>query len=554
MIELLVAMGVMFSALLVLAYTMLTGLSAVGFSRQRTEATALANQALEEIRALPANQLYMSSSDISADSQLVSCGTNTTCFNGRTVPVATNSSANAPLFPHITHTTGAPGNTPYTIESYLTYDPSDTTNHTLIATVQVSWTGSQIGGVANHVQVETKIYNNQFNEAPPTVHTFMAQATGIPGTITVTGTLLGNQLVDLNMPLPSTTAYLNGTSIPGTTNVGTSGGTVTSGIGLPAGFNGIKAAGVSILSTPSVTANASSAAGASQGGPTTQSATGTVASAIPGALGIDTGTISSTLNVGPAFSASAVAASNANGGVSTPGQGNLPTNGLGYGQSEASQTGAAGATLSVAGLSLLGLSIPLASIGLVNIVPTGASAPDSSVVAQNGTASLPLKQTYTATTTQQFTELDVLGIGLLGAAPVPLIALTGFNKTATACAGPGTCTATTSSAENGAISILGGAPIQLQTILSDSQPALQLVNNLLTGINLPLGVLGSVGVSGVGISTAGSTPVLNGPNSISVGSPLTINLTAQATVLGVSLLNVNINITLGTASASASYS
>src|SRR5580704_12419644 len=216
LIEVLIALGVMFSALTVLAYTMLSGLSAVGESRQRTEATALANQSLEQIRALPASQLYMSVSDVTGDPLLIACGS-ATCFNGRTVPTANFGASTIsadPLSPHIKTVTALPGSTIYTLKSYVTTDPTDPTGHTLVATVMASWSSAEKGGVASSLQVESKIYNAQFNEAPPLVHTFTAAATGSPGTITVSGTVLGASLANITFNMPSTAAGMNGTSLP----------------------------------------------------------------------------------------------------------------------------------------------------------------------------------------------------------------------------------------------------------------------------------------------------------------------------------------------------
>ena len=50
-------------------------------------------------------------------------------------------------------------------------------NDTVVATVMASWSSAEKGGVASSLQVESKVYNAQFNEAPPLVHTFTAAAT-----------------------------------------------------------------------------------------------------------------------------------------------------------------------------------------------------------------------------------------------------------------------------------------------------------------------------------------------------------------------------------------
>jgi hypothetical protein len=531
MIEVLVALGVMFSALTVLAYTMLSGLTAVGFSRQRTEATALGNQALEQIRALPANQLYMSTSDVAGDIQLVSCGSNT-CFNGRTVPVANfgSSPATTPFTPsHVTNTTGAPGNTPYTVKSYLTLDPTDPSGHTLVATVQVSWTASQKGGVASHVQVETKIYNNQFNEAPPTVHTFDVKAQTVPGTISVTGTVLGASLLNVTFNLPSTQAGMNGTTIPGTTNVGAAGSPVSSSIAQ----SGITAAGQTLLNTPATSVSAQSLAGTATDGPHTGTATPTLGNNLSSQLSLlDAGAVSGTVAVGSVENTSAVAGSTY-----------AANSSLGYGQGTASQTGALSANVGVNALT------NLLNIGVVSLVPTGSAAPDQSTVNESGT-STPL-QTYNGSATQSFTTIDIGNLSLLGLPLTNLVSLTGFKKSVAVCAGPATATCNPAPAINtGSISILGQTPIPIANLLSGLVPVSTLNGLLLNPVSLP--PLTTLGVSGTGISL-GSTPSVS-TGSASIGSPLSIDLHLTATVLGINLLNVTIDVNLGSVSATASYS
>lgn len=542
----------MFSALTVLAYTMLSGLSAVGESRQRTEATALANQALEQIRALPASQLYMSTSDLTGDPQLIACGT-ATCFNGRTVPTANFGASTIsadPLSPHVTHVTGIPGNTVYTLKSYVTTDPADPTGDTLVATVMASWSSAEKGGVASSLQVESKVYNAQFNETAPNIHRFAASATGSPGQIKITGTVLGSSVVDVEFNMPSTSAGMNGTSLPNSTNVGASASpptpsSVSSGIA-QSGITG--PLGLSLLKTPTATASVGSTAGSAPAGQT-NTQTPTVAGSLPGAFGlVDTGALTGSASVGSTETASAEAASSATGGTITAGSPTPPTNGLGFGQATASQTGVVGANLSVLGL----LGSNLLGIGLVSLTPTGNANPDYSTVAQNGAAGAPQLQTFNATANNGFTDLSILNLnGALGPLfPGPLLDLHGFQQTASACAkatAAPTCTAT-AQVDSGTISVLGGTPVSVTSLIQGLVP-LSTLNMALTGINLSLiPALSTLGVTGTGI-TVGTD---QSPGS--VPSPLTINLMVNASLLGISLLNLTINITLGSASASASYS
>src|SRR5436190_1023674 len=53
LIELMLALGVILVAVIILAYTVSSSLANVAYSRQRDGANALANQTMEQLRALP---------------------------------------------------------------------------------------------------------------------------------------------------------------------------------------------------------------------------------------------------------------------------------------------------------------------------------------------------------------------------------------------------------------------------------------------------------------------------------------------------------------------
>ena len=249
-------MGVIFSTLLLLAHTMFTSFSAVGFSRQRTEATALANQALEQVRALPFDLLSMSLPDLAGggDTQVKTCQAPLTgyCFpnlTGRVIPAAVygtgtpttpffNSVAHPANQPdHVTTKVGNPGITTYTIKSFITIDPTDLTGQTKVATVQVSWTPAQVGGVSPNVQVETKIHTSPFSESPPgstttttvaAVHGYTALAQSQAGSIVVSGTVVNLNAANVTFNLPNTKAYLSGNTTVGT-STGPAGNLVAAG-------------------------------------------------------------------------------------------------------------------------------------------------------------------------------------------------------------------------------------------------------------------------------------------------------------------------------------
>lgn len=535
-------MGLIFTALIIMAGTMLSSFAAVGFSRQRTEATALADQALEQMRALPANQLFMSTGDIATDGQLLPSGcvsTGTCTFNGRTVPMTNFGAAppTTPLVPsHIATRTALPGTTTYTVASYLTLDPTDASNQTLVATVQVKWNNPQKGGVQPNVQVESKIYNGKFSDAGPGVHTFAATAQGLPGGILVSGTLLNRSLANLAMNFPSVTAGLNGTSLPGTTDVGRAGNAVSSTVAADT----VSAASVALVSTGAASASAQSLAGAipAVNGTNTQTANPTVLS-LPGSSGLNVGSIVGNFAAGASNKTDAIAATQADGRATIP-SGNMPasTLGLGYGRSVATQTG-----LISADLSLLGA----VNIGLVSAQPTGNAAPgpDMATVQQNGTAANPFAQTITASAQKALTELDVLTI--LGN---PTVKLTGFQASATSCAAgplnPSGCAGTPAPASAGQLTIAG----LLSIPLAGATPATITIPSIDVNVGLLLSI---VRVQASGSVTIGAVPSTSG-GTASVPSPVTVNIHLLVSLLGVNLTDLNISVSLGTISTSASYS
>lgn len=517
------ALGVIFTTLLVLAFTMFTAFKSVGFSRQRTEATALANQALEQIRALPADQLFMSMTDTApADTALLpaGCVTAGTCtFNGRTVPMS-NFGATPPTTPlsptHIKTQTPSPGNSLYTVKSYLTIDGLDSTNQTRIATVQVSWSNPSQSGVSPNVQVESKLHTAAFDDAAPLTHTYTSSAVGTGAVVSVTGTMLNRTAVNLGLNFSATNAYFSGGV--GGTNVGPTGNLISGG----SAPTTLQAAGISVLTTGSSVATATNAAGTvTPDGPNSASAsaatlnmTGTAG----GLGGLGSLSVTSANSVG-----AAIAASKANGQTSIPSGNLLPTSHLGYGRATASQSGPVSVDLN--------LLNGLLALPLVSVTPAGNSTPDVATVAES-------TNTYTAAANKTFTEVDVLG-GLL----IPVVKLTGFSASASACASPtsGVCPASTA-IEQGSLTILG------------------ITTNLLGHVAGSLGLrsttvaLGAATLAIGANATIGSSTATS-PGSGSVSSPLTVDVTLQiSTILTGTLVNLAIHVDLGSISTSAAYS
>ena len=94
LVEVMVAAGILLTALVAMAYTMTVALSYTAFSRQRQGATGLANQTMEQIRALPFDVLKkgLSNADLTGggDPNIIGgCGS-TYCYGGEQIPRGAN--------------------------------------------------------------------------------------------------------------------------------------------------------------------------------------------------------------------------------------------------------------------------------------------------------------------------------------------------------------------------------------------------------------------------------------------------------------------------------
>ncbi len=555
LVEVLVAMVLISTALLVLAATMFNAFASIGFSRQRDTATQLANQAMEQIKALNFSDLAMSVTDLTTPADpLVTCtsGAAPCTFKGRTIPTVSTGSPPAPLFPHTTTIKPAPAVSTYTISSYLTFDPSNN-KQALVATVRVTWdkavqgTGSTAAGALGAVvQIESTI----FATGPLAVgngggnggHVWNAQAQSNPGTISVSGTLLGTSLANVQFGPGSATATI---AADGTASA-------TGAVG--ASVLQLVAAGP-LLNNPGTSASATSPPGNPVSStPTPQNDTGLLgtqsASLVQGlnlvgaSLGIN---FAASGGVGPTATVKALAANSASAASNNFSGQTLPGSSLPYAQGFAQQSGLVSLNLNL-GLTVLGITTNLLSLPLINLTPLGNYAPDLATVCQQlnsgagcagampGTANiasgvsqaLPAGPAIVAQAQKTFSQISVLPtVGLLN--------LTGFTTAASAAAGPGT-SANGSAASTGTLSVLG-AGLPFSSLLGGLTRAAP---------SITVGALGLLNVS-VTASTGAAT---TGAHTASVSAPL--NLTVTVSLAG--LVNLTITVNLGSVNAGASYS
>jgi len=159
LLELVLACGVLALVLASLAYTGTMAFADAAISRHRTTASNLANEAIEQVRALPYNKvaLGLSTTDIatSGDAAITSVG-GVYRFDGERIPNG-NNEAVAPLVPH--RASRLLDDMTYTVSAYVTYLDDDVNSRALRVTVRVSWDSPLRAGVQKFVDTQTVVYS-----------------------------------------------------------------------------------------------------------------------------------------------------------------------------------------------------------------------------------------------------------------------------------------------------------------------------------------------------------------------------------------------------------
>ena len=200
-LEMVIAMLVIFASLTALMYTATTGFRYIGLARERQSATGAATRVMEQIHALTSEAITtgMKTSDLAGDPKIVSCADGyrfLDCTGEKIVHSATAPNA-TPLVPH-TGTLLAPEYpTDYTWATYVTNSDPDHDPYRI--TVVVSWTGGSANGVARFIQVQSLWSSPEGTAGSALLHPFAGpaqpfftgSATAPQGTITLSGTVNG---------------------------------------------------------------------------------------------------------------------------------------------------------------------------------------------------------------------------------------------------------------------------------------------------------------------------------------------------------------------------
>lgn len=158
LIELVMASGIFALVLASLAYTGTMAFADAALSRNRGVATGLANQALEQVRAVPYNTLALglATSDLqSGTDPAITSSAGAYRYGGERIPNGNNATV-APLVPHRAAQTI--DSVAYTVATYVTYLDDDTTSRALRVTVKVSWVSALRAASQKFVQAQTIVY------------------------------------------------------------------------------------------------------------------------------------------------------------------------------------------------------------------------------------------------------------------------------------------------------------------------------------------------------------------------------------------------------------
>jgi type II secretory pathway pseudopilin PulG len=169
-VETVIAITVIFGALTALAYTATAGFRSIAYGRERTQATGVANQVMENVRGLAYSKIQggMKTSELAGDPAVNNCGGTPTVYrydgpcSGGTLGEKVVSSAFASGYsvPYLVPHTGtvALGGVTYTWKTYVTND--DVSANPYRVTVVVTWDqGAQAGSHRNLVKTQSLFYS-----------------------------------------------------------------------------------------------------------------------------------------------------------------------------------------------------------------------------------------------------------------------------------------------------------------------------------------------------------------------------------------------------------
>ncbi len=210
LIESVIAITIIFSSLVAAAYAVSAGFRYNALARERQAATGVANQVMEQIRAIAWDRFTqgLADADIAGDPAILACVEGgSTVYRYKTCTPPPNGTVQAagakivhtpglsdecasgpacPLVPHRGTVTSSP--VTYAWSAYLTNDDPKTEPY--VITVRVGWTAARTGGAAAFVQLQSVAFNPKgcgggdvHPFAGPCTYYHSADAAAIPGRI-----------------------------------------------------------------------------------------------------------------------------------------------------------------------------------------------------------------------------------------------------------------------------------------------------------------------------------------------------------------------------------
>jgi hypothetical protein len=225
LIELMVAIAVLFIALIALARTATVAFTDVAVARHRQTGAQLANRLLEEVRGLPYDTVLngLDDADLAGDPNIEQCGPTDWYYlacppapgaeeivhnPGLENPTVPNDDI-VPLVPHQGEV--GPPEFPSTFEwgVYVTHAADAPEAGALRVTVRVTWETSQRQGLRNFVEARTLVYSPE-GCVESSTHPFSAPCQPYfygngslgAGTVRTTGTLEGAEFDEMEIDLP----------------------------------------------------------------------------------------------------------------------------------------------------------------------------------------------------------------------------------------------------------------------------------------------------------------------------------------------------------------
>ena len=199
-IESALALGLIFTVCIALLSSLATGVRGVVTGRQRSGATQLANQVMETAKARSYDRVGHTLSDATLTSDAAITGTSPNfSFDGQPLAIATD--VTSPFDPHKDSSAAMLiDGVQYTRSAYVTLVTPASGDPYKRVTVKVSWAAAQYGTstIPNRVSLTSYV----FNSSPPPDPLLRGVVDTNSGKLTVTGTLAGINLRDLQTWFP----------------------------------------------------------------------------------------------------------------------------------------------------------------------------------------------------------------------------------------------------------------------------------------------------------------------------------------------------------------